>query len=231
MKTSQGSSPFTLDVTHHLIVPDNGGKGCPLIVLLHGMGQTAEVFAKKTAETLSTEGRVLLIPDGPLPLELTVKGTRREGRAWYIYTGDQESFLASLEETETHLLQLITDTLKNTGADPQRVWLVGFSQGGYAAGVIALKNMDRFAGVISASSRIKTEILKARTVPTTAPAFIALHGNKDRAVLPNAAEESIEQLKALGFDASFESFDTGHRLDETMLKRMDELLPDDQAIG
>ena len=42
---------------------------------------------------------MVLIPDGPLPFEVNVKGERREGKAWYIYTGDQEAFLESVKKT------------------------------------------------------------------------------------------------------------------------------------
>ena len=222
---SHGTTPFTLHVPYRLMVPESGGDGLPLIVALHGMGQTGTVMANRIAETLCGKERVLLFPDGPLPFEHPMKEGRREGRAWYIYTGDQAAFLESLRMTETHLLQLINQTLADTGADPTRVWLVGFSQGGYAAGVIILRNMARFQGMVSLSSRIKAEVLKDAPAPPNAPAFVAMHGIHDDSVLPDAAEESVKQLQSLGFSASFETFDAQHRINGAMLERLNEILP------
>ncbi len=225
MKTSFGSTTYQQDVPYQVLVPETGGRGCPLIIALHGMGQSGAIFAERTASKIGGHDRVVLIPDGPLPFEVNVKGERREGKAWYIYTGDQEAFLESVKKTEAHLLDLIDRVIESTEADPDRVWLMGFSQGGYAAGVVALRHCARFAGLVSVSSRIKAEILDGERAPDGAPRLFALHGASDTSVNPEAARESVEQLKALGFDATFELFDSGHRINDAMLLRLNEILP------
>lgn len=227
MKTTHGSTIFASEVSHMILTPDTGSEGCPLVVLLHGMGQSASAFAQRTSQALGSGSgkRVLLYPDGPLPLEVTRRGTRAEGRAWYIYTGDQTAFLESLALTESFLLQLIDQVLASTGADPSRVWLAGFSQGGYAAGIMGLHHMERFAGIISLASRIKAEILDGSPAPANAPSFHAIHGTGDPVVSPSAAQASIERLQQLGYQASFTAVDATHRPTASMLSVADTLLP------
>jgi predicted esterase len=92
--------------------------------------------------------------------------------------------------------------------------VLGFSQGGYCGGVIALRHSDRFRGLVVSGARVKTEILGPDLPAAASRGFRVLlcHGLRDAAVLPEAAARSREALLAAGIPTELQTFDTGHVL-------------------
>ena len=183
----------------------------PLVVAFHGMGEDGAGFAE-LLRGLESDERILLFPDAPLPRETKTDDGRREGFAWYIYTGDQAAFLASVERTETYILSLIDRIIDTQPVDPERVALLGYSQGGYFAGIMALRHPGRFRGLASACCRLKHEILPEGDADTPPPSLpiLAVHGARDRHIPIDAARDSAESLRALGLDVDFRVFPSGH---------------------
>ena len=216
-----GSSRFGHDVGWRLHLPDGAGPW-PLVVALHGMGQSAEMFDRILAP-LPRDRFALLIPDGPLPFEIREADGIREGRAWYVYTGDQAAFLESAGVTTGWLLDLVDRVTAEHPIAKGPFALLGYSQGGYLAGIAALQHADRIAGLVSACSRIKSELLGRVNVTRTFP-VLAVHGERDRSLAVDRSRASAQALREHDFDVDFREYPSGHRLTEEQVADIDGFL-------
>lgn len=202
-------APFTAEVPVDLHLPQHGDGS--LVVALHGMGMSAESFAKD-ALPCAPEKSAVLIPQAPLAFELRSPKGNRQGNGWYVYTGDTEAFLASMQRTEEWLLRQVDFAVADHGLDGKRVSLLGFSQGGYLAGWTGVRHAARFRRVVVAAGRIKHEVLESDARRAAGRDFRVFHahGEKDESVSAAAAQASCAALSAWGADCAFRTFDCGH---------------------
>jgi phospholipase/carboxylesterase len=109
------------------------------MILLHGRGATAEGMLD-LAEVFAQPDMAYLAPQAP-------------GRTWYPY-----SFLAPIEQNEPHLSRALAEVdalvgeLGQQGFSPEKVVLLGFSQGGCLALECAARNAQRYGAVIGLSA-------------------------------------------------------------------------------
>lgn len=165
----------------------------PLVVMMHGCGQTAADFATGTGMNAlaDEEGFLVLYPQQSTSANL--------GRCWNWHRpGDQKR-----GQGEAAMVAGLTrQTIKAGKANPARVYIAGISAGGSAAAVIAAAYPDLFAaiGVHSglaagkvhslggALSAMKNGIENGPTGRTTrAIPTIVFHGDKDTVVHPSNA--------------------------------------------
>jgi phospholipase/carboxylesterase len=203
------------------------------LVALHGMGMSPAAFAPDVLALLPA-GTAAVLPQAPLPFELRGAQGRRQGNAWYVYTGDSEAFLRAMERTERWLLEVVAACVAEHGLDPARVALLGFSQGGYLAGFVGLRHGDRFRRVVVAGARLKHEAFlgagaalgdNASRAEGGAPSAVAaarpadwgrgpevlcMHGDHDPSVPVTAARESPTALPAAGLRVTFRTYPTAH---------------------
>jgi phospholipase/carboxylesterase len=109
------------------------------MILLHGRGATAEGMLG-LADVFAQPDMAYLAPQAP-------------GRTWYPY-----SFLAPIEQNEPHLSRALAqvgefvEELAGRGFGPERLVLLGFSQGGCLALEYAARNAQRYGAVIGLSA-------------------------------------------------------------------------------
>jgi phospholipase/carboxylesterase len=107
-------------------------------ILLHGRGASAKGMLR-LADELEVSGVAYLAPQAAM-------------RSWY-----PQSFMAPREQNEPELtsaLQVVADTIDRvqaTGLGPERVVLLGFSQGACLATTYAAQNPQRYGGVVGLS--------------------------------------------------------------------------------
>lgn len=189
----------------------------PLVLALHGRGQSEDDFAHRLRGLC--EGAIrLLLPRGPLSLPSERGDSVRA--SWYDYDGDQPRFRTELERCEATLLALLGAVESERGLRPRRRWLLGFSQGGYCGSWLALRNAELFDGMAIVGARVKTEWLAEAMSDAASHGFRALlcHGTRDRAVLPAAAERSRAGLAAAGVPVQLQWLEAGHSLDAEAVK-------------
>jgi phospholipase/carboxylesterase len=199
--------PFRIDVPC-LLRP--AAKGAPLVVVLHGKGEDIP----ESVERVGARGSDLswAFPRAPYPEEIGRRGEIEVGWSWYQYTGDPDEFRESLRVTGDWLLAVIDGALEETKADPSRVFLLGFSQGGYLAGSLALTRPDRFAGAALLGSRFKTELLDGDLGGLGHLRLFAGHGSRDRAVKPEPAARRARELAEAGVAIEHREYRCGHRV-------------------
>ncbi len=153
-----GKSSFKIEVPYKLIETGYSGEK-PLIVYLHGFNQTIDQLQKLTDELLSLRAYHLFI-QGPYPIydRKHRKKVKDWGRSWYLYDGEQDQFVKSLELASEFIQELIDNILDHISAN--RISLFGYSMGGYLAGYFALSRWKHVNDLIVIGSRIKTELFE-----------------------------------------------------------------------
>jgi len=210
MNPVRGSFPVQIDLAWRL---DGAATDpvAPLVLALHGQGMDENLFALLIQKLFTLPCRFLL-PRAPWPFEHG--RPPRIGWSWYPYDGDQERFLGELVRTERMLLGLLQHVETTHGLRPQRRIVLGFSQGGYCGGVLALRHPELFAGLVVSGARVKTEVLGDEIPAAAAGGFRVLlcHGRRDAFVPLEAAERSRAALAAGGVPVELHAFDSGHSL-------------------
>jgi phospholipase/carboxylesterase len=178
----------------------------PLVLCLHGQGMNEDAFAAPLRRLFSLPAH-FLIPRATIPMG------DDGGASWYHYDGDQGRFVRELERVEQELLRFVSEVERAHGLEPAARILFGFSQGGYAAGWVALRNPEIFRGLIVSGARVKTESLDwhdPRMAGAAGIRILLCHGRRDRLVLPEAAERSHRELAERGYSVTTQTFGGGH---------------------
>lgn len=211
-----GSVEFRRPV-RYLLDPEPDGETAgrpprPLLVALHGQGMTAGSFRRVLRHRPPT-GHRLLVPEGPYVFERREADGIRPGHGWYIYLGDQEAFRVEMERAEAHLLAVLDRVEAEHGpVDRARSVVLGFSQGGYLAGFVGLRNPARFGGVVVCAARVKHEFLVDELAGGSLPPVLHLHSPDDPLTPIDLARASRDRLAAAGVDVELREHAGGHRL-------------------
>ncbi len=220
----EGEAPFVVRAAFRLHLPPLPGGPAPVLVALHGKGDRADRFEEEAAGALPP-GWALLVPSAPLPRDRDPgRGGVTVGASWYLYDGDTPLFRESLARAEEHVLAVLDRARAAAkrppkgarAADFARAAVLGFSQGAYLAGVLAVRHPERFRAAVLAGGRLKHEILGDRFPAARGLRILGLHGRRDEAVRAGPAREGIEAALAAGRDARFREFDAGHEFSPEM---------------
>jgi phospholipase/carboxylesterase len=221
----EGATRVTWEARYRLHLPAGAAPpaGWPCVVGLHGFKDCGARLAERLTG-LEHAPYARLFPDGPFPLEVEGDVGRRVGYAWYQYTGDQAAFLRSLDFGRAHLRRLVADVAARHGIDAGRVALLGYSQGGYLAGVAGLRDHPLYRGVVGLATRTKVEAVedvldRARGFP-----FLILHGERDRFIPVARQREMADRLLARGVDVRWGTWPGGHGLRADVATRVDPFL-------
>ncbi|MEE4682262.1 dienelactone hydrolase family protein [Pseudomonas alliivorans] len=184
----------------------------PLVILIHGYGSNAaDLFSLKdhlpaAYNYLSVQAPVQLRPDSYKWF------TQKPGVTEY--DGVTEDLKSSAQRLTAFIGQA-TDKYKTR---PDKVFLVGFSQGAMMSYEVALRQPMLVGGIAALSGRllpvVKSE-LKPEEALKTLKVFIG-HGAEDRQVSYASGPDAEKTLKALGLKPEFHGYEgLGHNLSET----------------
>ena len=217
-----------MTLEHLVRRPERGAGPPPLVVLLHGLGaDEADLFGLAPALD-----RRFLVVSARAPRE-----AQPMGFAWY----DIDWFRtpprvdgAQALEARGLLARFLGEAVEGYGADPSRVWLVGFSQGASMALGLALAHPGRVRGVAAHSGRIVPAFLPAAPPPGLAGLPVLWqHGRADAVVPVSWGREARELLPPLGVRLDYREYDLGHEIGDRSLRdlagwlaaRLDEVAP------
>ena len=175
-------------VNYLIYLPDEyqNDKTWPLVVFLHGAGEKGndlEKVRRTSLPTLAEQGRdfpfVLVSPQCPKD---------------------------SIWEPE-RVLALIEHICSDWPIDQQRVYLIGYSMGGYGTWQTAAVEPDRFAAIVPiAGGGNSEEAEKLVDLP-----IWVFHGNADKCVPLKASQEMVEAVRAAGGNPKLTIFEqAGH---------------------
>lgn len=202
----------TLSLVHTVRppAPDANADGArpPLLVLLHGVGANERQMA---ALAPSFDPRFVVV-SARSPLVLAP-----DAFAWFHVSFTAEGPAIIAEEAEAgwkSLSRFIDEAVQAYGADPGRVFLAGFSQGGIMALATLLTAPEKVAGAVAMSGRLLPEVL-----PHAAP-FEALRG-KPALIVHGVADDKLgirfarwarERLAHLSIELAYRELPMGHTI-------------------
>ena len=192
-------------------------KGPPreLVVLLHGYSESGSRILHKLQDAVSADCAILA-PNGPFPLPERTEHGYKLGFAWYMYDPASKEYFIDMRPGITFLQQGLSQL--GFTSIPKR--LIGFSQGGYLAPIIAqsLLNVKQVIGIAS-------EFLKDEMDPEIPFRVDGIFGELDLVVTPAESEATHRCLTQAGVRGSFQIVPgLGHKIDGEVVKRVSELL-------
>lgn len=183
----------------NVVLPDDYdvSRSYPLVILLHGYGANAalEDFVFRLARRTTTYQFVLVLPDGT---------QNSQGQRFWNATRECCGFGAEPVDDVGYLAALIDDAVATYAVDPNRVRLVGHSNGGYMAyhyACDAPRPVDRIA-VLAGSTSISPDDCSNPTPVDV----LHMHGTNDDTILyppnlpPNLDPEGL--VPTIGAEAA-----------------------------
>ncbi len=219
MERSTFRLPFSRNVQFLITSPTQASdkknqKTLPAILALHGMGESAQSFQDKLLNIPEATQALWIFPDGPFPFERRSKP--EICYSWYLFAQDQELLRKTMLEVASFLAEALKTLSLSLAINKKRLSVLGFSQGGYLAGVLAAEYQDLFLSACCIGGRFKHEFFQAPT--ENAPVFLQLHGAEDRSVSPELARKAVDQTKKRGYQANFQLFENhGHECSAEMV--------------
>lgn len=205
-----------MDLMHTAHVPQGRGPH-PTIIAVHGYGASAhDLFG--LAPILHGGECLVLCPQAPIPVEMGPG--MPPGWSWFPITGGGPIDRAAVVVALAQLRGFVDDACARYPIDRERVTLMGFSQGGVLAYDLALREPERFAGLVALSSWLPADLMNR--IPQTdaqkkLPALV-VHGTKDPMIPVTRAHESRDRLKQLGLDPAYHEFDMQHEINPDALR-------------
>lgn len=208
--------PDRHDFVAHVRPPRAPSPHPPLVVLLHGIGAD-ERDLLPLADALDPR---LAIASLRAPYE-----AEPMGHAWYALdwrTSPPTPRLDEAERSRAALAAFLPEVVARLGADPARVFLLGFSQGAVMALAVALTRPDLVRGVVAHSARLLPllERPEGRASPEALRRLdvLVLHGADDD-VIPVENGRAIREAlaPALGDRITYAEHDAGHFVTEASL--------------
>ena len=161
----------------------DGTKEYPVILFLHGAGETKQPNAKKEGQLPVNVGIGPAIKKREKDFPFIVVIPRAEGFGWGADTANAKRALAMLDEVN-----------KEYKTDAKRQYLTGLSMGGMGTWSIAMAHPDRFAAIAPICGRGDTKTAeKIKDLPCW-----CFHGDADTAVKVEGSREMIDAIKKAG---------------------------------
>jgi len=186
------------------------GRAKAAVIMLHGRGASAESMLS-FADVFAQPDVAYVAPQAP-------------GSTWYPY-----SFLAPFEQNEpalSHALETVASTISRIvshGLTPQRLVLLGFSQGGCLALEYAARNAQRYGGVVGLSAGLIGPPGTPRTYPGSlsgTPVFLGC-SDVDFHIPVARVHESAEVLRRMGGEVTERIYPgMGHTINDDEVKHV-----------
>ena len=196
-----GPEQFEAGLTYRYQMPSGPGP-YPTAVMLHGRLGTEDVMwvFRKTIP----QPWLVVAPRAPLP---------EQGYfSWLLQPPDEWPDLAAFTPAVEALTRFLRALPSLYNADPERIYLLGFSQGAavaFAAALMTPKLVRGVAGLVGFAPEVPPEQVAGKL--DGMPIFIAA-GAQDPTVPYDRAEHAAELLRRAGADVEFHEYAAGHKL-------------------
>jgi phospholipase/carboxylesterase len=196
----------------------------PLLLQLHGKGSNErDLF--RFADLLDPRFLVLSVR-API-----VRGP--DSFAWFDVQFFPEGFAINpeqlrdqLRDSRDRIVQFIGEATAIYGVDPQRIYLLGFSQGAVMSLTTMLTSPATVAGVAALSGRIPAE-----TLPWIAPGeelagmpVLVAHGTADQVISIQHARSARQVLERLPVELTYREYNMPHTISDQTLSDTSEWL-------
>lgn len=187
---------YTNDVSFNYVVKYSGNANhsdkLPMLIALHGNGDTPLNFYETALDQLQSPARIILL-EGPISFG--------SGSAWPWKTSELNKFGKGVSE--------VVEILSAKFATKEKPILLGYSGGGMMAYYQALKHGHNYSYIFSVSGQLNKELIENESSNPGAAVF-AYHGKSDRIVSINGGRSAAKLLQERGVNINFVEFPGGH---------------------
>lgn len=172
------------------------GKKYPLVVMLHGAGERGSDNRKQLGWFWDAKKpRVLVRPEVAAENPFVVVPQCPDGAQWVDVPWTRGSYTSpAVSEPLGLTLDLIDSLPKDSPVDPDRVYIIGMSMGGYGAFDAAQRRAELFAAVVSVcGAGDPSRACDIAHVPVW-----AFHGAEDDVVPVSGSREIVAALREAG---------------------------------
>ena len=217
-----------IPLEHVHVAPDKEGDGpAPAVVVLHGRGADEEDLLPVAAE----------LPDELRVVSLRAPDPLQGGYTWYeldLSAGGLESSQPDLDDFRRSLdliVESVDAAVDAYGLDPDRIGLLGFSQGAITSLSLLFEDPDRYAWVVALHGYLPES--HADCDPDgieDKPVFVG-SGDGDRVIPAERAERAVDRLESAGADVTHGGFSGGHGIGRQELAAVVEFVESRVAAG
>jgi phospholipase/carboxylesterase len=208
-----------MELMHTAHVPAGPGP-FPTILALHGFGASAHDLlgiAPLVNQVVPGDDVLFLCPQGPLVLE---PAPGQLAYAWFPLSEANDIEMAALVGARGVLEGFVEDALERYPIDPERLVVMGFSQGGVMAYDLALGRPERFKALVALSTWLPEIVLNAlpESEERVALSTLLVHGAQDPMVAIENGRDAKAKLEALGLQPAWGEYEMGHEINQEALR-------------
>ena len=206
-RSSTGRTPrLSLAYRRRQAPPTGGADRPPLLILLHGVGGNELAMASLAG---AFDDRFLVI-SARSPLAIAPFSY-----AWLSVEFTPDGPVVDPAEARTaweRLGSFVDEAVAALGADPRRVFIAGFSQGGIVALATLLTAPEKIAGVVCMSGRLLPEVLPHAAAEDRLhdKPVLVVHGARDETLLVDYGRRAAATLRELHLAVDYRELDLGH---------------------
>ena len=188
----------------------NTREPAPLLILLHGVGSNEQDLIGLAP---ALDPRFFVVSArAPITLGYGAYG-------WYHVQFLTTGYIMDHDEAESSrklVLQFVGELTRSYNVDPNRVFLMGFSQGCIMSLAAALTDPRRFAGVVGMSGRMLPGVVSKIAPPNQLAGLpiMIVHGTADTVLSIDLGREIREELEKLPVDLTYREYEMGHQISE-----------------
>lgn len=194
----------------HRVREADGPGPHPTVVMLHGRSGNEDVMWI-FANALPADWLVVS-PRG-------IKPDPAGGYAWHPRQPDQWPSLAQFDQAVEAVVQFVQALPGLYGADPARLYLMGFSQGAATAYATAMRHPGLVKGIaglvgfvpVECDAAVETRLLKDLPI-------LMVVGKSDPLIPLSRTESCAQTLREAGADLTYQAYDSGHRLNAQAMR-------------
>ena len=202
------SAAYITGLPHRVRIPTKREAPHPAVVLLHGRHGTEDVpwiFARSLPEDW------LLV--APRAIEYEPETAEHEiGYSWIFHPETGWPTIDDFDDAVTAIYDFIISLPDVYDADPEQIYLLGFSQGAAAAYATAMRHPGLVKGIagLVGFTPFRNRDLLPRPLENL-PIFVAV-GKKDERVRLTISRFGRNQLLSAGANLTYREYDVGHKL-------------------
>lgn len=200
---SEGPEAAAAGLVHRVLEPGGAGP-FPTVIMLHG--RSGDENAMWIFAHVVPKNWLLISPRG-------IKPDPSGGFAWHPRERDEWPPLSKFDEAVATLRGFVEILPGLYQADPNQIYLMGFSQGAATAYAAAMRHPGLIQGIaglvgfvpVDCDAAIETQVLK------NLPIFMAV-GKSDRFIPYSRVQSCAQTLRDAGANLAYFEYETGHRL-------------------
>lgn len=191
---------------------ETGENPTAAVIWLHGLGASGHDFEPVVPELGLPEDAAVrfIFPHAP-NLPVTINGGMSMP-AWYDIKAMDIDRVVDTEQlrASADAVARLVEREKEKGVPADRIIIAGFSQGGAVAYELGLSYPERLGGILALSTYFATaKTVKCSEANADVPISV-YHGTFDPMVPESLGVRSVETLKEMGYDPSYQTFPMEH---------------------